>query len=38
MMNRHKDEIKTTPGIAPGKYAEIRAGITNVELANNEEL
>lgn len=38
LMNRHKFEINTTPGVGPGTYAEIKAGITNVELENNEEL
>jgi hypothetical protein len=38
LMNKHKFEINTTPGTQPGTYAEIKAGITNVEPNNNEEL
>ena len=38
LMNKNKFEINTTPGISPGSYALIAAGITNVELNNNEEL
>lgn len=38
LINKHKFEINTTPGVLPGDYALIAAGITNVESNNNEEL
>jgi hypothetical protein len=38
LMNKHKFEINTTPGIDPGSYARIAAGIASAEPANNEEL
>jgi hypothetical protein len=37
LMNKHKFEIDTMPGGTP-TFAEIKAGITNVEPSNNEEL
>lgn len=38
LMNKHKFEISTTPGVDPGTFARIAAGITSAEPANNEEL
>lgn len=38
LMNKNKFEVNIKPGETPGTYAPIAAGITNVELNNNEEL
>lgn len=37
-MNEHLFEINTTPGVTPGTYAALKAGIKNVAVKNNEKL